>query len=306
MNAKQGAIPENQDTKKIILKQNDLTEKIKNYITEIPSLPVSANKVLEICGNINVNPSDLNKVISLDPVLTGKILQLINSAYYGLGTHIKSLVRAITMLGLNTVKNLVLSTAVLNILQKNKGKKGINIKGFWHHSLCVGVISKLLAVKQGVDPKDYEEYFTAGLLHDIGKIPLNAVLASDYVRLVNKSDEEHKTLYETENENLEINHCAAGGMIASAWKLDSSIIDVISYHHNACAYSGDNTAIVCNTAIANYFSVVNEVGFAGDRKPVKPEKKVWDTAGISEDIYPDVLDKLNNEIERARIFLQIS
>ncbi|MDR0465386.1 MAG: HDOD domain-containing protein [Treponema sp.] len=296
----------NQNDKKIILKQNDLSEKIRNYITDMPSLPVSANKVLEICGNINVNPSDLNKVISLDPVLTGKILQLINSAYYGLGTHVKSLVRAITMLGLNTVKNLVLSTAVLNILQKNREKKGINIKGFWHHCLCVGVISKLLAVKQGVDPKYHEEYFTAGLLHDIGKIPMNAVLSSDYTRLVAASDLENKTLYEIESENLELNHCTAGNMIASAWKLDSSIIDVITFHHNACAYRGENTAIVCNAAIANYFSVVNEAGFAGDRKPVKPEKIIWDTAGINEDAYPEVLEKLNNEIDRARIFLHIT
>ena len=159
--------------------QNNLSDKIKDFILKMPSLPVSAGKVLEVCKNINVNPSDLNQVISLDPVLTGKLLQLINSAYYGLGTHITSVIRAITMLGLNTVKNLVLSTAILSILPKNKDINGLNMEGFWHHSLCVGVTSKLLAEKQGIDSKYHNEYFTAGLLHDLGKISLNAVLALD-------------------------------------------------------------------------------------------------------------------------------
>jgi len=284
---------------------NNLPDKIKNYIQEMPSLPVSAGKVMEICNNAYVNPSDLNKVISLDPVLTGRLLQLINSAYYGLGTHITSLVRAITMLGLNTVKNLVLSTAVLSILPKNKDINGLNMEGFWHHSLCVGVTSKLLAIKQGIDARYLEEYFAAGLLHDLGKVPLNAVLSSDYISMITAADLERKTLFNIENDNLNINHCTAGDLIARAWKLDSSIIDSIAYHHNAGEYSGKNKNILCNVAIANYFSIVYEVGFAGDRKPEKPERIVWDTVGLKEDVFLDVMEKLYQEIERAKVFLHI-
>ena len=303
MSKSQNADPEAKESK---LKQNDLSGKIKNNIKEIPSLPVSVDKVMEICGKVNVNPSDLNKVISLDPVLTGRILQLINSAYYGLGTQIKSLIKAITMLGINTVKNFVLSTAVMNIMQKKREKNGLNTKEFWQHCLCVGVISKFLAAKQGENVKYLEEYFMAGLLHDIGKIPMNAVLSSDYADLITAAETDHKTLFETENEKLKINHCITGNMIADAWKLDSSIADVIMYHHDALNYRGKNASFVCNAAIANYFSVVNDIGFAGDRKPVKPEKIIWDTIGIKEDVYSDVIEKLYSEIERARVFLNIS
>ncbi|MCL2808897.1 MAG: HDOD domain-containing protein [Treponema sp.] len=285
---------------------NNLNNKIKDYINEMPSLPVSAGKVLEICNNAYVNPSDLNKVISLDPVLTGRLLQLINSAYYGLGTHITSLVRAITMLGLNTVKNLVLSTAILSILPKNRDIHGLNMEGFWQHCLCVGVTSKLLAIKQGVDSRYLEEYFAAGLLHDLGKIPLNAVLESDYINMITAADFERKSLFNIENDNLKINHCAAGDMIAKSWKLDSSIIDVIAHHHNAGVYSGKNKNILCNVAIANYFSVIYEVGFAGDRKPEKPERIIWDTIGLKEDVFLDIMEKLYHEIERAKVFLRIS
>jgi len=115
---------------------------------------------------------DLNQVISLDPVLTGRLLQLINSTYYGLNNRVTSLIKAITMLGINTVKNLTLSTTILGILPRNRKLRGLDMEGFWRHCLCAGVTSKLIAVKQEVDPKYQQEYFTTGLLHDIGKVPL--------------------------------------------------------------------------------------------------------------------------------------
>ncbi|MCL2764564.1 MAG: HDOD domain-containing protein [Treponema sp.] len=286
-------------------KKNNLNEKIRNYIAEMPSLPASAEKALQICNKVNVDPSELNQVISLDPVLTGRLLKLINSAYYGPSTHIKSLVRAIIMLGLNTVKNLVLSTAVLSTLPKNRGIEGLNMDGFWYHCLCVGVTSKLLAVKQGIETRYLEEYFAAGLLHDIGKIPLNAVLESEYMNMITIADLNHRPLHLVENDNLGINHCTAGELISNLWKLDSSIADTIVHHHNAGDYSGENANIVCNVAIANYLSIIYDVGFSGDRKPQKPEKKVWETIGLDEDIFIEIMEKLYLEIERAKIFLNI-
>jgi HD-like signal output (HDOD) protein len=285
---------------------NNLSVKIESYIKNMPSFPVSVRKVMEICGNTSVNPSDLNKVISLDPVLTGKILQLVNSAYYGLGCRVTSLVKAITMLGINTVKNLALSTAILGALPKNKKHKGLNMEAFWRHCLCVGVTSKLFAAGQGVDPKYHQEYFTAGLLHDIGKIPLDAVLASDYAHTVSAAELEHKPLFNAENENLGINHCVSGGMIAGAWNLYSPVADVIIWHHDISNYSGENLHILCNAAIADYFSIVYDAGFSGNRKPVMPDNSIWKTACLNKDSFESLKEKVSLEINKAKIFLKIS
>jgi HD-like signal output (HDOD) protein len=271
----------------------------------MPSLPVSAKKVLEICNNANVNPSDLSRVISLDPVLTGRLLQLINSAFYSLNSRVTSLVKAITMLGINTVKNLTLSAAILGSLPKNKVVDGINMEGYWRHSLYVGVTSRLLAAKQGVDPKFYHEYFTAGLLHDIGKIPLNAVLSQEYMRTIEIADREHKPLFVAENENLGINHSAAGGMIADIWKIDSPVSDVISFHHSIDEYNSEYLHIIYNVVAADYFSAVNDVGFAGNRNPQKPDDSVWKIIGIKEDSFDELEDKAFLEIEKAKKFLQL-
>jgi putative nucleotidyltransferase with HDIG domain len=284
---------------------NKIQEEIKSFINNMPSLPVSARKVLEICNNANVNPVDLGKVISLDPVLTGRLLQLINSSFYSFNSHITSIVKAITMLGINTVKNLTLSAAILGTLPKNKVVNGLNMEGYWHHSLCVGITSKLLAAKQGVDTRFHQEYFTAGLLHDIGKIPLNAISPEEYIHTIEIADNEHKSLFIAENENLGINHCITGGMIAAAWKFDSPVSDVISFHHSMGDYNSEYLHVIYNVAAADYFTTVYDIGFAGNMNPQKPDDSIWKIIGLTEDSFEELKDKVYREIEKAKIFLHL-
>ena len=178
--------------------------KIEAYIQKMPSLPTTVAKVLDVCNNPKTSPGDLNQVISLDPVLVGRVLKLINSAYYGLGQQVTSLVRAIIMLGINTVKNLALSTAVLRNLTSKKDFQALDMEGFWRHSLCVGVAAKVLARKRNVDSKLLDEYFTAGLLHDIGKIAIHAVLSHEYVQAIADSDRRQISLHLAEANALGI------------------------------------------------------------------------------------------------------
>ena len=99
-------------------------KQIEKFINRMPSLSTTVGKVMEICSRVDASPNELNKVISLDPVLTGQVLKLINSAYYSLVNKVTSLTRAITMLGLNTVKNMALSTAIIKTVSGAKKIKG--------------------------------------------------------------------------------------------------------------------------------------------------------------------------------------
>jgi HD-like signal output (HDOD) protein len=146
---------------------------INKYILRMPSLSTTVGKVLEICNNPSTSPNDLNRVISLDPVLTGQVLRLINSAYYSLPNRITSLTRAIIMLGINTVKNLVLGTSIVGSVGGRESFKTLSMDHFWEHSLAVGVTAKTLAARKGIPITEREEFFVAGLLHDLGKIPLS-------------------------------------------------------------------------------------------------------------------------------------
>ncbi|GHV63219.1 histidine kinase [Spirochaetia bacterium] len=283
----------------------DLQERVTEYIQKMPSLPTSVAKVLEVCNNPQLSPADLNHVISLDPVLVGRVLKLINSAYYSLDKRVTNLVRAIIMLGINTVKNLALSSTVMSQLSSKRDLKGLNMADFWQHSLCVGVISKLLAQKRGINSKLVEEYFTCGLLHDLGKIPLNSILSKEYLVTVKKADDLHTSLFKVENDTLGTNHCVLGGMIVNAWKLEGVVGDVIMDHHQYAAYQGSNKDILYTVAVADWFASAKEIGFSGNRYPENPSYEIWGALGVNQENLIELTPAVNKEIEKAKVFLNL-
>ena len=283
----------------------DVNKLLSEYVKNMPSLPTSVAKIMEVCNNPQTSPVDLNNIVSLDPVLIGRVLKLINSAYYGLGQHVTSLAKAIIMLGINTVKNLALSTAVMGTISTKGSSAGLEMEGFWRHSLGVGVSAKLLAKKRGIDSKQTEEYFTAGLLHDIGKISINAVLSKEYVVSLSVADKERKPLFLAENNTLGMTHCEAGAMIANAWKLDGAVCDVIVHHHNYEEYSGKYTDVLYSVAAANHFVSISNIGFSGNRHPVSVSPGIWEALNVPPDVFFDLEDTVNKEIEKAKVFLKI-
>ena len=286
--------------------RDDVAKRIDLYIKKMPSLPTSVNKVLEECNNPNTSPADLNHVITLDPVLVGRVLKLINSAYYGLGQPISNLVRAIIMLGVNTVKNLALSSAIMETFSENMDIAGLDMEGFWRHSLCVGVSAKLLAQKRNIEPKLREEYFTAGLLHDIGKIPLNAVLHKDYALTLGTADRDRTSLNLAEERTLGLDHCTVGALIVKAWKLDGAVGDAIMYHHNYADYYGSHQDVLYSVLVANRFASLGSIGFSGNRHPNRIEKPLWEALGVDQDFFNEEIEEIvKEEIEKAKVFLNI-
>lgn len=283
-----------------------VTKTITASIGKMPSLPTTVAKILQVCSNPKALPADLNQVISLDPVLMGKVLRLINSAYYSMPNQVTSLVRAVIMLGINTVKNLALSTAVLGNLGKGPAGNVLNLEGFWRHSICVGVTAKQIAKKRGVDVKLQEEYFAAGLLHDLGKIPLNNFLPDVYIQALEFADRDHRPLYSAETHILGMNHGEVGKLVADAWKLDASILDTISHHHALGAYNGPHRDVVFAVAAANSFANTMEIGYSGDRHPEAIPKSVFDHLGLDWDYLEQIEDTISAEIEKAQVFLQVS
>lgn len=278
---------------------------VRDYVVGMPSLPTTVSKILEVCNNPRTSPSDLDHVIQLDPVLMGRVLKLINSAYYGLGNQVTSIVRAIIMLGVNTVKNLALSSAVLDRVAGRSDFRALNSDAFWRHSLCVGVTAKLIAKHRGIDPKAVEEYFAAGLLHDIGKIPLNNALAGGYVHAMAYADREHVSIVKAERSELNFDHCQAGQVIAEAWKLSGAIADTVRFHHDLQSYSGENGDVLRTVAVADYFANREGIGFSGNRYPDKIGPEIFDLLGISKSLLEELEGPVNEEIEKAKVFLKL-
>lgn len=281
--------------------------RLQNYINRMPSLSTTVTKVLKICNNPATSPNDLNRVISLDPVLTGQVLKLINSAYYSLPNQVTSMTRAIIMLGINTVKNLSLSTAVIASLSEKGSFEAFSMEDFWTHSICVGVTAKSLAAIKGIPSTDLEEYFVAGLLHDLGKIPLYNCFREEYAPALETVTLEHGSLRHTENSVFGINHCMVGKMIAEKWQLGDTINDSLCYHHNPEEAGKKNRQLIVIVSLANTVANIFEIGSSGDTSPDKLMlTRLLNRFGVSWATISELRETVLKEIEKAKVFLQIT
>ena len=280
--------------------------RLNRYIDNMPSLSITVAKVLEVVKNPQVTAKDLNKVISLDPVLMGRVLRLVNSAYYGLSNKVTSLVTAIIMLGINTIKNLALSTAVLANMKNKSQFKALNMDSFWRHSIGAGVAAKLISGKLGIPQNLREEYFIGGLLHDIGKIPLNDVFQEEYLKVIRTSDVKKVPLIKMEDQMLGINHTEVGRMISEKWRLSSETFDCILNHHDTHSAQQENMKLVSAIYMANSYCNLNEIGFSGDRFSDKMDMTILHNTGITLEFLDNLFDTISEEIEKASVFLHVS
>ena len=280
---------------------------IQKYIERMPSLSTTVTKVLEVCNTPSTSANDLNRVIALDPVLTGQVLKLINSAYYSLPNQINSLTRAIIMLGINTVKNLALSTAVLGSMGREDSFRSLSMDAFWTHSLCVGVMAKALAGLKGIPGMMQEEFFVAGLLHDLGKIPLNNCFAEEYRQAMELSTLEQGPLSQAEEMLLGFDHSRAGKMIADKWQLNLGLTELLRFHHTPEKASADHRQLVAVVALANIYANLFDIGSAGDRYPdMSRINELLAQVGLKWLDLSSLHLVVQQEIEKAQIFLQVA
>lgn len=281
---------------------------IQRFITGMPSFSTTVAKVLEICNSPDAAASDLNRVISYDPVLTGKLIKLINSAYYGLPNRVTSLTRAIIMLGINTVKNMVLSTSVLASFKGKLNVSGMTIDDFWEHSLGVAVIAKAIARQQQVPIDEQEEFFVAGLMHDLGKIPLMNCYPQLYMQALDAAKGSRLTLCRSEIAAIGFDHCQVGYLIGAKWKLVERIQSAIFAHHEGATASHEaHMRIRCITGLANQLAKVLSIGFAGDADIDSALAGSFaKQLGIDFNALEQMKSDIDVEIGKARIFLQVA
>jgi HD-like signal output (HDOD) protein len=284
------------------LDRENQRRKIERFIQKMPSLSTTVGKVLEICSRTDASPNELNKVISLDPVLTGQVLKLINSAYYSLMSKVTSLTRAITMLGMNTVKNMALSTAIIQSVAGSNKSKALPTTRFWAHSIGVGVSAKLLAGATGVSVQEREEYFIAGLLHDLGKVPFG----DEYIHVLMVAREEQRSLIEVERELLGVDHQEVGGLIAAKWMLKGAMSSCICFHHDVDLALQEDRTRVAIIALANMYVNIHDIGYAGDPFPEHRNlDRLLELTGLELADLAVISGSVEEEIRKAQIFLQV-
>ncbi|MFC1474556.1 HDOD domain-containing protein [bacterium] len=278
---------------------------VLRHIDRMPSLSPTVSKILQVANDPTSSANDLNKVISLDPVLAAKVLKLVNSAYFGMADKVTSTVRAIVMLGLNTIKNVALSTAAIETMSTDT-KGGINMDNYWQHLLATGVCAKLIARKIGVHKNNLEDYFLCGLMHDIGKVILNRINPVGYSKVVAASKSSGKPLILYESAVFGINHVEIGQLLGQKWGLQESLMLSMSKHHAPIEVEGEHRKIVFTIFVANNYCKKIGIGNGGNAYVEKLSEEIYQEVGITPDVLESLEGYLMEGVERASVFLQTS
>jgi HD-like signal output (HDOD) protein len=229
----------------------DLADSIR-----IPTLSASVERLRALLSSPDVAIPDVVEAFMKDPPLAAKVLRMANSAHYGLREKTTSMQTAVSVLGLRTLSMIVLHAGVMASYAELDGCEGFSMQEVWRHSVLTARTSENLARRcrrRGTDlaPQDF---YTCGLLHDIGKIVLFDNLAEHYVDVVRRAREDGASLEAEEDRLLGIRHSEAGHMAAMMWMIPEPIPSAIRYHHRPNAMAGQAEVaklVSCADVIAN-------------------------------------------------------
>jgi HD-like signal output (HDOD) protein len=194
---------------------------------QLPALPQSAIKILELSKNPNIGPNEFAVPIESDPGLASQVLKFVNSSYFGFSREIPSVKHAITLVGIRTIKNFTLWSAVFSLMPNPKCG-AFDLKKLWQDSLRRALFSRALGKSVGV--KDVEEAFAAGLLQDMALPLLVKEFPTEYSDLLTARNDGHHRLSDLEQEKFGWTHAEVAASMARKWRLPEELIAPIELH----------------------------------------------------------------------------
>jgi HD-like signal output (HDOD) protein len=198
-------------------------------LEELPQFPAIATKLLRVLSNDDASVHEIGGLIRADAALTSAVLRMVNSALYAESTHVNSIERALVVLGFDELKRLALALSVKSCFQ-NAMRLDL-MRGVWRHSLACAMICEELSVACSPTQSRDDRTYTAGLLHDIGRLGMFAAHPREYAALLAAAPPDADIL-ERERQVLGADHCQAGAWLAAKWDLPAEVCAVAAGHHD--------------------------------------------------------------------------
>ncbi len=277
-----------------------------SQIENIATLPHVATEILSILRNQNASMKQIAEIIEKDPSITAKILKISNSPLWGFTGRIDNLHRALVLLGLKQVSNIVIAVSMYTTFNKLKPNPEFDREKFWLHSIGTSQIARSLAQKLGLN--FHGEEFVASLIHDIGKIILDQFFTETFVQILQESHEQKKPSLELEKQHLGLTHAQIGAMLLEQWQFPQSIIRAVGFHHNPVAVDS-NKDMVATIRLADVMCELWGIGFDEDIQSVDLYSDAgWRTLKqfaprLAQLDVERFLFEVDKEIEKAKMFI---
>jgi putative nucleotidyltransferase with HDIG domain len=276
-------------------------EAILNHLDSLPTLPQVVVRLLQVTADSATGAADVVRLLRGDQSLTARILSLANSAAYGLRSPVHTLEQAVPLLGFATVRSVILATTVFETfgLPDSTRARAFDRVEFWKHALAVACCARRLAGLRPEAVPQPEDAFVAGLLHDLGKVALDALFPKAYDRIAAHADSTRGDIADSERSTLGIDHTVAGRRLAERWGLPREYQEVIWLHHvvaDALPASVTRAGLIQLVQLADTVAREQRVGYSGnycfyeyssqlaERLGVDPERLSEVGAGLAGDV----------------------
>ena len=220
--------------KRVCSYRNFLTEdRFRSLAARLESLPCLSSCYTALKQKLherNASMESISEIVAQDAAIAVKILQLVNSAFFGVRQHVTSIYEAVKYLGLDTIRALVLTVKIFNQFDEAV-LPGFSLPALWEHSYTVGEWAQIIARAEDVGAEIAADVFLSGLLHDIGKLVLASTLPRKYQEVLTETRAKGCAISEAEAEIIGVTHAEVGAYLLGLWGFSNSIIEVLLYHH---------------------------------------------------------------------------
>lgn len=274
-------------------------ESIISKVLKVAALPAVALKFSEAIKDPLISNNDLQNIVAEDSALAAKVLMIANSALFNFPAKIDTISNAITIIGHKQLSEIILSCSIVAMF-KDIPQDVVDMDMFWRHSIAVATTSRILAAAR--QEQNIEKFFTAGLLHDIGKLIVFLEAGKYAAEILKQCNEKNELMYIVEKEVLGFDHAKLGALLLKKWKLPDEIVSAVYYHHMPSVSPHD---IVGPSIIHISDIIVNALQFGSSGEKFVPcfNQKAWDAIGLNVEILEPVIEQLNVQHAEAVKFI---
>jgi len=277
---------------------NRLTpEQLAAGVQDLPSLPAVVMELLSSIEQDDIDISVLAKKVSYDQALTAKTLRLANSSSFGLQVKVTTIQQAITFLGFQTTRNLITAAAITGCFPSGRCP-GFHDKAFWRHSIATAACARGLARRMRFNQ---DIAFTAGLLHDIGRLVLVSAQPDAYAAVVRWRAQHDGDWQAAEQAVLGIDHVDAGVALADHWNFSGTMRQAIAYHHAPEVHGAGFLAAIVH--VANAIVHALDLAVEDDELVPRVSSVAWDAMGLNEEAYLHLFRETELQFEEMSAIL---
>ena len=281
--------------------KTDFLDEVKCVIeSSLPSSATTVAKVVQTVMEPSSSARDVAKIIEQDPNFAADILRIANSAYYGCSTSISSLQRAVVILGYDTIKKLTSTIGLMSCFTSSGNTDDHKIIGLWYHSIGTAQACQLITMEMSFGPPDIA--YTAGLLHDIGKIILALFFPEHFHYVLSLVEEKNTRFILAEHSRIKTDHTKIGKLLCDAWALPEILgLSILSHHDPTGVHNDDKVVRLAQIVeLGDFMCRKAQIGFPGDEKTIEPSISSLSLLGVNPEKREENFNAISEKLEKSK------